>query len=85
MPRLARDLTYNRTENGHTDNKVGDQLIEKMDEFDKGFPNGVFADSGNQIMPKINMRALSRYCSERDIKPKDITEEEMEQFILHEE
>lgn len=85
MARLARDLTYNRTENGHTDNKVGDQLSEKMDKFEKGFPDGVYADSGNQIMPKINMRALSRYCSERGTKPKNLTEKEMEQFIHHDE
>lgn len=82
MAKLARDLTYNRTENGHTDDKVGDLLNEKMDEFDKGFPNGVFADSGNQIMPKINMRALSRYCTERGIMPNEITAKEMEQFYL---
>ena len=30
MAKLARDLTYKRTEKGHTDDKVGDQLNEKM-------------------------------------------------------
>lgn len=82
MARLARDLTYNRNENGYTDNKVGDQLIEKMDEFEKGFPDGVYVNSDNEKMPRINMRALSRYCSERGTKPKDLTDKEMEQFIL---
>ena len=85
MARLARDLqTYNRYKKGHTDNKVGGKLSEKMDEFEKGFPDGVFADSSKEKMPRINMRALSRYCSNKGIRPKDLTDKEREQFILHE-
>lgn len=76
---------FNRTENGHTDKKVGDQLIEKMDEFEKGFRDGVYADSNKEKMPRINMCALSRHCSERGIKPKDLTDKEMKHFILHKE
>lgn len=59
--------------------------MRKLDDFDKGFPNGVFADAGKEEIPRINMRSLSLYCSKQGIKPKELTNKEMQKFILNDE
>ncbi|MEX3713350.1 hypothetical protein ABFV99_13180 [Cytobacillus horneckiae] len=70
---------------GYKGNKagdVGDNLLREIDEFEKGFPDGVFVDPKGKNEPKINFRALSRYCSEKGVRPADLTETERAQFII---
>lgn len=34
--------------------------------------------------PRIKVKALFEYCNERGVKPKDLTDEEREQFLVYE-
>lgn len=53
-----------------------------MEEFDEHFPDGVFAMPSDPNAPRIKVRALHQYCKEKGVTPKDLTKEEMNQFIV---
>lgn len=65
--------------------KPDEELIRKMERFEKGFPDGVYVKPSDEEIPRINMRALSRYCDEKGLKPIELSDEEREQFIIYEE
>lgn len=85
MARLAFEgFSIKNSTLGYKENKAGDSLLNDIDKFEKGFPDGVLVDPQGKNEPKINFRALSRYCSKHGVRPKDLTDEEREQFIIRE-
>jgi hypothetical protein len=63
--------------------KVDEKLIKEIEEFDNAFPNGIFAIPRNPKDPRVKVRALRDYCDSKGVKPKDLTEEEMKQFLVY--
>lgn len=51
------------------------------DDWDDDFPDGVYAVPPSPGEPKIKVRKLSDYCKARGIRPSDLSEEELKQFI----
>jgi hypothetical protein len=45
-----------------------------------GETNGVFAVPIPEDAPMYNIRALDRYCKEKNIDPSNLTEEQLKQF-----
>lgn len=59
-----------------------ENLIRKeIEEFENGFPDGVYAIPHDPKAPRVKVRALNDYCKEKGITPEDLTAEEMEQFL----
>ncbi|WP_088010797.1 hypothetical protein [Gottfriedia acidiceleris] len=56
----------------------------KIDKFEKGFPDGVYVEPSYKNEPRIKVKALFKYCNERGLEPKDLSEEERKQFIIYE-
>ncbi|AJH02364.1 hypothetical protein P4493_11025 [Bacillus thuringiensis] len=71
---------------GHTKKKVRGAMVNriKMDRFERGFPDGVYVEPSDKKEPRIKVKALFEYCNERGVKPKDLTDEEREQFLVYE-
>uniref|UniRef100_UPI003F49B025 hypothetical protein n=1 Tax=Niallia taxi TaxID=2499688 RepID=UPI003F49B025 len=88
MAKLARDLSgFNVLTNPHFRDPVEEvkkTMFEEIDKFEKNFPNGVYVEPNETNEPKVRFRALSKYCAEHGKDPKDLTDEEREQFIIHE-
>jgi hypothetical protein len=53
-----------------------------IERFDNAFPDGVFAFPAPTESPKVKISALDKYCKERGVEPKDLTEEEMKLFLV---
>lgn len=53
---------------------------EPNDEFDDAFLDGVFAIP-NPLGIKVKVGALLDYCKKQGVKPDELTEEEMAQFL----
>ncbi|PGK04571.1 hypothetical protein COC97_14715 [Bacillus anthracis] len=60
-----------------------EKLRREMEEFEAGFPDGVYAAPSSPNEPRIKVKALFKYCREKGIDPKDLTEEELEQFLVY--
>ncbi|MFF2497588.1 hypothetical protein [Peribacillus sp. NPDC058075] len=60
------------------------QRLKEIEEFESHFPDGVYIKPGETNEPKVRFRALSKYCAEHGKNPIDLTDEEREQFIIHE-
>ncbi|MCU5076999.1 hypothetical protein OB985_05330 [Bacillus cereus] len=58
-------------------------LLNEMDNFEKGFPDGVYVAPSSKEQPRVKVKALFQYCNERGIEPKDLTEQEREQFLVY--
>ncbi|MGR5976105.1 hypothetical protein ACT7DE_18480 [Bacillus paranthracis] len=56
---------------------------DEMDEFEKGFPDGVYTAPSDKNEPRVKVKALFKYCNERGLKPKDLSDEEREQFLVY--
>jgi hypothetical protein len=86
--RIARNLSplnvLKYPQLGDTGKEVRDAMLEEFDKFDKHFPDGVFVEPKETKEPKVRFRALSKYCAEHKKDPEDLTDEEREQFIIHE-
>lgn len=52
-----------------------------IEEFEEGFPDGVYAIPHDPKAPRVKIRALHDYCKEKRIKPEDLASEEMEKFL----
>lgn len=61
--------------------KADEKLSKEIDEFHDAFSNGVFAIPRNPKDPRVKVRALWDYCKEKGVDPKDLTQEDMEQFL----
>ncbi|MES9681773.1 hypothetical protein ABWK22_02410 [Gottfriedia acidiceleris] len=88
MAKIARELsafkTFTNSISGHTVKKVSDIMLEEMDKFEKGFPDGVYVEPSNKREPRIKVKALFKYCNERGLEPKDLSDKEREQFLVYE-
>lgn len=51
--------------------------------FDSAFPKGIFAVPISKEEPLYNVRALDKYCRENGIEPSDLTEEQLQTFVVH--
>lgn len=59
-------------------------MLNELDEFEKGFPDGVYVKPSSKKEPRVKVKALFKYCNERGVEPKDLTDEEREQFLVYE-
>lgn len=91
MAKLARGTAVevrfvNKSVTGHTRKKVRGTMINKikMDRFEREFPDGVYVEPSDNKEPRVKVRALFKYCNERGVEPKDLTDEEREQFLVYE-
>ncbi|MED4019015.1 hypothetical protein [Sutcliffiella cohnii] len=57
-------------------------MKEQIKKFDDLFPDGIFAISHPENTPKVKVRALHNYCKERGITPAELSQNEMEQFLI---
>jgi len=69
---------------GNTDKKVSDAMLEKIEKFEKGFPDGVYVEPSYKKEPGVKVKALFTYCNERGLEPKDLSDEERNQFMIYE-
>jgi hypothetical protein len=58
------------------------QLRKETEEFEAGFPDGVYAIPPKKGDPKINVPAVLKYCKKHGKNPEQLTDEEIEQFIV---
>ncbi|EJR41430.1 hypothetical protein IIK_05811 [Bacillus cereus VD102] len=60
-----------------------EKLRREMEEFEAGFPDGVYAAPSTPNEPRIKVKALFEYCREKGIDPGDLKDEEREQFLVY--
>ncbi|HDR6313119.1 TPA: hypothetical protein QCU60_005147 [Bacillus cereus] len=60
-----------------------EKLKREMEEFEAGFPDGVYAAPSSSNEPRIKVKALFEYCREKGVDPEDLTDEEREQFLVY--
>ncbi|WP_088266023.1 hypothetical protein [Bacillus mycoides] len=60
-----------------------EKLRREMEEFEVGFPDGVYVAPSSPNEPRIKVKALFEYCREKGIDLKDLTDEEREQFLVY--
>lgn len=60
-----------------------EKLIKEIEEFEAGFPDGVYAAPSSPNEPRIKVKALFEYCREKGVDPEDLTDEEREQFLVY--
>ena len=56
-------------------------IRKEIEEFENGFPDGVYVIPRDPKAPKVKVRALHNYCKEKGIRPENLTSEEMEKFL----
>lgn len=62
--------------------EIEKRMVE-IDPFDGDIPDGVYARPSSPGEPKVKVRALSDYCKEKGVEPKDLSPEEMERFLVY--
>ncbi|MCR8848148.1 hypothetical protein NQ095_07015 [Rossellomorea sp. SC111] len=72
---------FKKIPGGHTITR-SDRMHKDIEKFDHDFPDGVFAFPAPAESPKVKIRALDKYCKEHGVQPKDLTDEEMRQFLV---
>ncbi|WCK57780.1 hypothetical protein PP175_29670 (plasmid) [Aneurinibacillus sp. Ricciae_BoGa-3] len=71
------------THKGYTVKKVSEKMImDDLREFDDAFPDGVYAVPRSPKEPRVKVRALLDYCKLHDTTPENLSEKEMEQFLV---
>ena len=71
------------TKKGYNIKKVGEsEMIDQIKEFDNNFPDGVFAIPRSRHEPRVKVRALHDYCKEKGVAPAELSEKEMERFLV---
>lgn len=60
-----------------------EKLIKEMEEFESGFPDGVYVAHSSSNEPIIKLKEMYQYCREKGIDPNGLTEEEREQFLVY--
>lgn len=83
VARAKMKNVWKQTQNGYTLKRSDTMLREDIEKFDNAFPDGVFAFPPDPEAPKVKIRALDKYCRENGVKPKDLSKEEMEQFLVY--
>lgn len=59
------------------------KLKREIEEFEAGFPDGVYAISSGPNEPRIKVREMYQYCREKGIDPEDLIEEELDKFLIY--
>ncbi|WP_419893163.1 hypothetical protein [Oceanobacillus kimchii] len=54
------------------------KLIEDIERFDGGFPDGVYAVP---MTSKVKVRSLYEYCKEIGVSPDALNDEEIQRFV----
>lgn len=54
-----------------------------MEEFEDGFPDGVYTAPSSPNEPRIKLKEMYQYCREKGINPADLTDEEREKFLVY--
>jgi hypothetical protein len=71
------------TKTGYSVRKVDKVALDKDIEIeDSFFPDGLFTQSKDKSAPKVKVRALHAYCNKTGKMPSDLTQSEMEQFLV---
>ncbi|QKE76205.1 hypothetical protein HPK19_25690 (plasmid) [Arthrobacter citreus] len=65
------------------DKKDLEKLRKEIEEFEDGFPDGVYCVPRDPNEPRIKVRKLFEYCREKGVDPIDLTDEEREQFLIY--
>lgn len=60
-----------------------EKLRKEMEEFEAGFPDGVYAGPSSSNEPRVKVKALFQFCREKGVDPEDLTDEEREQFLVY--
>jgi Ribonuclease G/E len=60
-----------------------EKLRREMEEFEEGFPDGVYTAPSSPNEPRIKLKEMYQFCREKGIDPEDLTEEELEQFLVY--
>lgn len=58
-------------------------FYKRIEEFEKGFPDGVYATPDSKDEPRIKIRAMDAYCRKKNIEPHQLTEIEVKQFFIY--
>lgn len=59
------------------------KVIKEIKEFEDGFPDGIYVIQRIAGEPRLNVRAMYKYCHEKGINPNDLNDEEMERFLIY--
>ncbi|HFK1549995.1 TPA: hypothetical protein ACGXMZ_006009 [Bacillus albus] len=60
-----------------------EKLRKEMEEFEDGFPDGVYVAPSSCNEPRIKLKEMYGYCLEKGIDPNGLTEEEREKFLVY--
>lgn len=60
-----------------------EKLKSEMEEFEVGFPDGVYTVPMFPNSPRIKVKALFEYCRNKGVDPEDLTDEEREKFFVY--
>lgn len=58
-------------------------LRKEMEEFEEGFPDGVYTAPSSPNEPRIKVRDLYQYCREKGVSPNELSQEEAERFLVY--
>ncbi|MFE8698247.1 hypothetical protein ACFYKT_18145 [Cytobacillus sp. FJAT-53684] len=61
--------------------KADKKLIKEIGGFDTAFADGIYAVPPNPKEPRVKVRALWDYCKQKGVEPKDLSREEIEEFL----
>lgn len=61
--------------------EVDKKLIKEIEKFDTAFPDGIYVVPPNPREPRVKVRALWDYCKQKGVEPKDLSREEIEEFL----
>lgn len=62
-------------------NKDESVVRREMEEFEEGFPDGVYAIPSKPNEPRIRVHELYAYCRKHGKDPESLDEKEIEQFL----
>ncbi|HHP5665113.1 MULTISPECIES: hypothetical protein [unclassified Bacillus cereus group] len=60
-----------------------EKLRREMEEFEAGFPDGVYTAPSSPNEPRIKVKEMYQYCREKGVDPEDLTDEEREKFLVY--
>ncbi|GAB6460594.1 hypothetical protein bcgnr5390_10370 [Bacillus luti] len=58
-------------------------LRREMEEFEEGFPDGVYTAPSSPNEPRIKVRDLYQYCRKKGVNPNELSQEEAERFLVY--
>lgn len=67
----------------HNLNRNQEILHKEINDFEKGFPDGVYAGPTNPEEPILNTRAMLKYCREHGLDPEKMTKEQLKPFYVY--